>query len=104
MKIAHIEVAKAVIAHEAVDCFVGKEAPSSKQPTSLVSCTGGVFWGKPGEEWPRSANGRPLIPWLQIVCAEMKGVQESAEREGLGDCWRRLPAAVPLRGHMETRQ
>jgi hypothetical protein len=74
MKIVDIEVAKAVIAHEAVDCFLAKEEPVSKQPTNLVSCTGGVFWGRPGEEWPRSTSDKPLIPWLQIVCTEMKGL------------------------------
>lgn len=74
MKIADAEVAKAIIAHEEVDCFLGKEGPASKQPTELVSCTGGVFWGKPGEQWPSSTNGKPLIPWLQIVCTEMKGL------------------------------
>jgi uncharacterized protein YwqG len=74
MKIADIDVAKAVIAHEAVDCFLAKEESASKPPTELVSCTGGVFWGKPGEDWPRSANDKPLIPWLQIVCTEMKGL------------------------------
>ncbi len=74
MKISDVDVAKAVIAHEAVDCFLAKEESASKQPTNLLSCTGGVFWGKAGEEWPRSANDKPLIPWLQIVCSEMKGV------------------------------
>ncbi len=74
MKIADVEVAKAVIAHEAVDCFLGKEETASKQPAKLTSCTGGVFWGKPGEEWPKNSNGAPLIPWLQIVCTEMKGL------------------------------
>jgi uncharacterized protein YwqG len=74
MQIADIEVAKAVIAHEAVDCFLGKEEPASKQPKNLVSCTGGAFWGALGDEWPRSASGKPLIPWLQIVCTEMKGL------------------------------
>lgn len=74
MKIADVETARAVIAHEAVDCFLGKEEPASKQPTELVSCTGGVFWGQPGETWPNSSNGKPLIPWLQLVCTEMKGL------------------------------
>src|SRR5262245_40450679 len=72
MKISDVEIARAVIAHEAIDCFVGKEEASSKQPTNLVSCTGGIFWGKPGEVWPTSADRKPLIPWLQIVCTEMK--------------------------------
>jgi uncharacterized protein YwqG len=71
-KITDIEVATAVIAHEAVDCFSGKEQKKSKQPKQLVSSTGGAFWGKRGEEWPRSSAGKPLFPWLQIVCTEMK--------------------------------
>jgi uncharacterized protein YwqG len=74
MKIADIEIAKAVIAHEAVNCFVGKEGPLLKQPSKLISGTGGVFWGKSGEQWPRSDEGKPLIPWLQIVCTEIKGL------------------------------
>lgn len=74
MKITDIDVAKAVIAHEAVDCFLGAEAPTSEQPADLVSSTGGTFWGRRGEEWPRSAKGKPLIPWLQVVCSEMKGL------------------------------
>lgn len=74
MKISDVEVAKAVIANDGVDCFVGKEGPLSIQPAKMVSCVGGVFWGKPEEAWPQSARGRPLIPWLQIVCAEMKGL------------------------------
>lgn len=74
MKIDNIGVAQAVIAHEVVDCFLAREEAPSKQPKELVSCTGGVFWGKAGEQWPRSATGEPLIPWLQIVCTEMKGL------------------------------
>lgn len=72
MKIDNLEVAKAIIAHEAVECFVGKQQPTSVQPAELESCVGGIFWGLPGEEWPRSEVGIPLIPWLQIVCTEMK--------------------------------
>jgi hypothetical protein len=45
MKISDVNVAKAVIAHEAVDCFLAKEESASKQPTNLVSCTGGVLPG-----------------------------------------------------------
>jgi len=71
-KITDIEVAKAVIAHEAVDCFCGTEQEASKQPRQLTSSTGGSFWGKPGEQWPQSADGEPLVPWLQIACTEMK--------------------------------
>jgi uncharacterized protein YwqG len=74
MKISDVEVAKAVIVHEAVDCFLGTEDKASEQPPRLVSCIGGVFWGLPAEEWPRSAEGKPLIPWLQIVCPEMQGL------------------------------
>jgi len=71
MKVTSVELAEAIIAHEAVDCFVGKEQPTSQQPKNLVSCTGGIFCGKLGEHWPRTADGAPLIPWLQIVCTEM---------------------------------
>lgn len=71
-KIADIDVAKAVIAHEKVRCFLGEQQGASKQPKGLVSCIGGTFWGKDGEDWPRSKNGDPLIPWLQVVCTEMK--------------------------------
>src|SRR5262245_1487386 len=72
MRITDPEVAKAVIAHEAAECYVGKEGPVSAQPAALVSCIGGTFWGKPGEAWPRAAGGTPLFPWLQIVCTEME--------------------------------
>src|SRR5215210_2550394 len=74
VKITDIEVAKAIIAHEGVDCFHGAESPAGKQPNHLVSCIGGSFWGEPEETWPLSDDGRPLIPWLQIVCTEMKGL------------------------------
>ena len=83
MKISDVEVAKAVIAHEGVDCFLAKEGTASKQPGALVSCTGGVFWGKAGETWPRSAEGRPLFPWLQIVCSEMKNLYGPFYRKAL---------------------
>jgi hypothetical protein len=71
-RIGDIDIAKAVIAHEAVDCFCGKEQKASAQPKQLTSCTGGAFWGKTGEQWPKSVEGEPLIPWLQVVCTEMK--------------------------------
>jgi hypothetical protein len=74
VRITDVSVARAVIAHEAVECFVGKEQQPSKEPKKLVSCTGGTFWGKLGEHWPRSASGKPLIPWLQIACTEMDGL------------------------------
>lgn len=70
-QVTDVKVAEAVIAHEAVDCFCGTEQKKSPQPKRLVSCTGGVFWGKVGETWPRTADGVPLFPWLQIVCTEM---------------------------------
>lgn len=70
-RISDIEVARALIAHEAVECIVGKEQKSSAQPKKFVSCTGGAFWGKAGEEWPHSRKGIPLIPWLQIASAEL---------------------------------
>lgn len=73
MKISDIETARAVIAHEAVDCFLGNEESPAPQPSHLVSGTGGVFWGKSGESWPTTAAGQPLMPWLQVVCAEIKG-------------------------------
>src|SRR5262245_50723248 len=72
MQVLDVEVAKAIIAHEAVECFLGKEQPGSAQPGRLVSCTGGIFWGRAGEQWPRSPAGRPLIPWLQILCADVE--------------------------------
>lgn len=73
LRISDIELAKAVIAHEGVDCFLAMEdRETSPQPTELVSCIGGVFWGRRGERWPRAADGTPLFPWLQIVCTEMK--------------------------------
>lgn len=73
-KIADVETARAIIAHEAEDCFIGAEESTTKQPKTLVSCIGGAFWGRPGEEWPRSAKRDPLFPWLQIVCTEMKNL------------------------------
>lgn len=73
-KISDVDVAKAVIAHEAVDCFCGAEETESAQSRHLVSCTGGTFHGCEGENWPRAADGEPLIPWLQIVCTEMKNL------------------------------
>jgi hypothetical protein len=71
IKIGDIDIATAVIAYEAIDCFCGKEQSKTSQPKQLVSCTGGTFWGKQGEPWPTSSEGEPLIPWLQIVCTEM---------------------------------
>jgi hypothetical protein len=70
--IRDVQTARAVIAHEAVDCFVGTEGEESRQPAKLVSCTGGAFFGRKGESWPVAADGVPLIPWLQVVCTEMK--------------------------------
>lgn len=70
-RITDLDVAIAVIAYEAVPCFCGKEEKSSSQADQLTSCTGGVFWGTSGESWPVTADGRPLIPWLQIACTEM---------------------------------
>jgi uncharacterized protein YwqG len=71
MKIMDVEVAMAIIAHEAVPCFCGKEQKHSSQPKHLTSCTGGRFFGTPGEPWPVSADGQPLVPWLQVVPNEM---------------------------------
>ena len=73
-RISDVAVAKAVIAHEAVSCFRGTERKVSVQPRTLVSCVGGVFWGRAEESWPVSAKGQPLFPWLQIVCTEMEGL------------------------------
>jgi uncharacterized protein YwqG len=72
--ITDIEVARAVIANEAVDCFCGTEQKPGKQPKQLLSCTGGSFWGRPGQSWPISADGEPLIPWLQVVATEIEGL------------------------------
>lgn len=33
MKITDVEIAKAVIAHEAIDCFLGKQEQATQQPT-----------------------------------------------------------------------
>jgi uncharacterized protein YwqG len=73
-RIGDIEIARAVIAHEAERCFVGKEGKASVQPRRLVSCTGGTFYGRPGEAWPVNGEEEPLIPWLQVACTEMKGL------------------------------
>lgn len=72
--IGDIDVAMAVIAHQAVDCFRGIEQPKTIQPNKLVSCTGGTFFGIRGEKWPTTQSGEPLIPWLQVVCTDMKNV------------------------------
>ena len=74
IKIGDDDIATAVIGYEAVECYCGKEQGNTTQPKQLVSCTGGAFWGKPGEKWPVSGKGDPLIPWLQIVCTEMDGL------------------------------
>jgi len=74
MQVTEIEVAKAIIAHEAVDCFIGKWEKAAKQPKAPTSCIGGAFWGLKGESWPVAEDGTPLFPWLQIVCSEMKGL------------------------------
>ena len=47
-KIGDIEIARAVIAHEAVHCFVGTEQNTSAQPEGAMSCTGGTFFAKAG--------------------------------------------------------
>ncbi len=70
-KVSDIEVAKSVIAHEAVRCFLAQETKGGK-PSKPTSCFGGIFWGKAGETWPTSADGAPLLPWLQILCADVK--------------------------------
>lgn len=73
VKVTDVEVARAIIEHEAASCFYGKEGPVAKQPTTLTSCIGGAFFGLAGESWPVTADGEPLIPWLQINCADVKG-------------------------------
>jgi hypothetical protein len=80
IKISDIDVATAVIAHEAIDCFCGEEQSEAIQPAQLVSCAGGTFWGKKGEQWPVSGKGEPLIPWLQIVCGEMNGLHGAFDK------------------------
>ncbi len=70
-KIDDLEMAISVIAYEKEDCILATEN-KAKQPKKMVSCTGGVFFGKKGEQWPTTSEGVPLIPWLQIVCAETK--------------------------------
>lgn len=75
VSIDDLEVAKAVIANEEVVCFCGTEQKKGPQPkTKMVSGTGGVFWGNPVDEWPTTPEGEPLIPWLQIVTSEIKGL------------------------------
>ena len=49
-----VEIATAIIAYEAESCTVARMAEASGQPQQLQSGTGGVFWGRTGEEWPRS--------------------------------------------------
>jgi uncharacterized protein YwqG len=72
MKVNDIELAKAIIEYEAVDCFIGQQVEFNESPAGLVSQVGGIFWGKRDESWPLSRESKPLLPWLQIVCSEMK--------------------------------
>lgn len=69
--ISDIDTAMAVIANEAVDCYCGEEQQQTVQPEHPVSCTGGVFYGLPGEQWPSTTDGEPLVPWLQVICKDL---------------------------------
>lgn len=74
MQVTDVDVAKAIIAHEAVDCFIGQEENTTEQPKNPVSCIGGNFWGLTGETWPVAENRTPLFPWLQIVCTDIQNL------------------------------
>jgi hypothetical protein len=63
-----LELARAVMATDGIECAVAQvKPPGKKQPKKLVSCTGGIFFGRRGEAWPIDDHGLPLMPWIQIV-------------------------------------
>jgi hypothetical protein len=64
-----LELAQQVMASDGVDAYVARVAKPGKQPKKLVSCTGGVFFGRRGETWPIDNHGLPLLPWIQLVDA-----------------------------------
>jgi hypothetical protein len=62
-----LELAKTVISGDGAVCAIGRLRRPGRQPKKIVSCTGGVFFGRRNEAWPIDDHGLPLIPWFQLV-------------------------------------
>ena len=61
------EVANLLFEKDACVCWAGRPGETFDGSERLQSCTGGIFWGRPGEDWPVNDEGTPLIAWLQVV-------------------------------------
>ncbi len=69
-KIATIDDAKAAIAEQRRTAAVATAMRADQVASEVKSCYGGTFHGRHEEQWPVN-DGKPLIPWLQILSRDL---------------------------------